>query len=624
MGKTTIAVNALHDKRVAARFGERLWFVRCDGVKSRAELIAAIATAVGLPITPTVEQSVMASLAGSSAVLVIDNAETPLDADESEVEKLLALMGTIQSLAMIVTIRGHKRPRGVPWQTSLEAERLDEQAARDVFLAVSGKDKFADDAFLYRLLGALDGVALAITLMARYAEVFDSLEPVWSVWDRKRTAMLKDGEESTRETNIVASYELSISTLTTAGRRLLAGLAMLPNGVALIDLDNVFPDSEEPARELRARALIFDESQRLRILAPLREYVAAAYLPDSRDAQAATDHYIALALREGNKVGHSEGSSAVARLAPELANIEFLLANTSSQTPPLFLARAAVAWANLIRFTGLGSMSVIEGMARRSLEYGMTKEAAACLATLGDIARTRFDHEAAQSWYLEAVPLFRTVGDVRGEALCVWSIGEVAFRRQDHDTAQKQFEEALVILRRIGDVLGEALCIFSLGDLAAARSERETTKKRLEEALPLFLKVGDIVGEANCIFGFGQIANARKDHLAARKEFEKALSLYQGVGAVLGEANCFLILGAIALAMGNRDEAEERTLKALALYEKLPDPYSIGLARERLAGLASGEVARRAHLSAARAAWHSIGRDDLVDRLDADFGDGVS
>jgi hypothetical protein len=57
-----------------------------------------------------------------------------------------------------------------------------------------------------------------------------------------------------------------------------------------------------------------------------------------------------------------------------------------------------------------------------------------------------------------------------------------------------------------------------------------------------------------------------------------------------------------------------------AFAGRLPEPYSIGMARRRLARLASDEAARRAHVAAARAAWRSIGRDDLIEELDTEFG----
>lgn len=51
IGKTTIAKKAIHHKAVAERFRGRRWFVRCDGAKSRAEVVAAIARAAGVAVT---------------------------------------------------------------------------------------------------------------------------------------------------------------------------------------------------------------------------------------------------------------------------------------------------------------------------------------------------------------------------------------------------------------------------------------------------------------------------------------------------------------------------------------------------------------------------------------------
>ncbi len=128
------------------------------------------------------------------------------------------------------------------------------------------------------------------------------------------------------------------------------------------------------------------------------------------------------------------------------------------------------------------------------------------------------------------------------------------------------------------------------------------------------------MGEANCTNGLGQIAFERLDLDSARKRYEEALPLYQRVGDWLGKAGCIQGLGDIALKVGNLRQAHELHLSALAIYEKIPAPISIGRARCELARLASDKGARRAHVAAARAAWRSIERDDLIEQLDAEFG----
>jgi hypothetical protein len=51
------------------------------------------------------------------------------------------------------------------------------------------------------------------------------------------------------------------------------------------------------------------------------------------------------------------------------------------------------------------------------------------------------------------------------------------------------------------------------------------------------------------------------------------------------------------------------------LYARIPEPFSIGWTRFRLVELAGG-AERAAHIAAARDAWPSIDRPDLVALLD--------
>ncbi len=99
----------------------------------------------------------------------------------------------------------------------------------------------------------------------------------------------------------------------------------------------------------------------------------------------------------------------------------------------------------------------------------------------------------------------------------------------------------------------------------------------------------------------------------ARQRYEAALPLYQKVGALLGEANCIQSLGDIDEAVGETALACRRWRDALALYARIPEPYSIGGTHLRLARRAATPAEAAEHRQAARQAWASIGRQDLID-----------
>jgi tetratricopeptide (TPR) repeat protein len=539
-------------------------------------------------------------------------------------------------------------------------------AARDAFLAIVGK-RLGDDPRLDELLNGVDCVPIAITLLAHQAEGEPNLETLYQRWQRERTEMLQRADARDRLTNIELSYELSLHgpRMTDGGRRLLSMLALLPNGLALTDVGAIMPDGgDAAAMTVRKAGLIQDEAGRVRLLAPLREYLRRKYQPEDADRGRLAAHYVGLAKDHAATLGATGGGEAAKRLTTEAANVECLIAMALDGAEASSALEAAIAWAEFVRFTGIGSEAPVERAAAVARDTNDLRSCARCIESLGHIALARSDHETAKRRYEQAQPMYRQVGDVQGEANCINGLGDIALRRSDHETAKRRYEEAQPMYRQVGSVLGEANCIQSLGDIALARSDHETAKRRYEEAQPMYRQVGAVLGEANCIRSLGDIALARSDHETAKRRYEEAQPMYrqvgdvQGeancitglgdlalersehetakrryeeaqpmyrqVGTVLGEANCIQRLGDIALQQSDRVGARQQFEDALALYQRIPEPYSIGGAHRRLARLTSDDAEQRRHVAAARAAWLSIDRSDLVKEfLDEAFGEGA-
>ncbi len=95
--------------------------------------------------------------------------------------------------------------------------------------------------------------------------------------------------------------------------------------------------------------------------------------------------------------------------------------------------------------------------------------------------------------------------------------------------------------------------------------------------------------------------------------------MYQRVGDLLGEANCIQGLGDVARRVSDNASAQGFCEQALRLYERIGEPFSIGSTHLRLARVAASPEDRDRHIEAARAAWLSIDRPDLVKQLDDEF-----
>jgi tetratricopeptide (TPR) repeat protein len=624
IGKSAICLAALHDKKVQERFGERRWFIRCDGALSADALLSGLAAELGVIWTGSpgsVLDRVCAALYADLAVVVLDNFETPWTADPLPVEELLRILAAIPQLGLAVSARGTARPGGLSWRDFAMLSPLRLPDARQVFLAVAGAG-FAGDPYLDELVNQLDGVPLAVELMGYAAQGQPDLRTVSEQWRQERVAMLQRMGGGRRELSVAVSVEASVTAplMTVSARRLLALLGVLPDGVTRDDLTDLLPGGGRGAAAvLRQLGLAFDEGNRLRTLAPVREHVATAHPPESLDLTRAVTHYAQLAAALGDQVGRRDGAQASTRLQAESGNIAAMLRHAEAHGQIDQLVAAVCGLAVYWRLTGLSQPTVLRAAEQVIAAYGTPWHRARTGRALGDLALSRFDHDSAQTWYEQALPFYRQAGDVCGEANCIKGLGDIDLARSDHDAAQARYEQALPLYRQAGDVRGEANCIKGLGDIDLARSDHDAAQARYEQALPLYRQAGNVRGEANCIKGLGDIDLARSDHDAAQARYEQALPLYRQVGNVRGEANCIKGLGDIDLARSDHDAAQARYEQALPLYQAIPDPYSMGWVLVRVARLDSSDGNRARHWNMARDAWTSIGRDDLIQSVQAEF-----
>jgi tetratricopeptide (TPR) repeat protein len=583
-GKTTITLAALHEQRVAERFGPRRFFVRCDSAKNREDLVGAIVSTIGLQPGPDVEGSLFEELHRIHTVLVLDNAETPLEGmDQAAVREILADLGHVSGLALVASVRGQERPWGPNWREAIRVGPLQADAARQAFLDKSEK-RFENDPELDSLLDEVDRLAIAVVLLGYHAQALDSLAELRRQWQAKKTALLQRDGGQGRHENIEVSVELSVrgSRMTEASRRLLSVLAYLPDGVAEADLETLLPgDGGAAALVLRKVGLAFMQGGRIRVLAPIRECVRRGYPPKDEDVDRTLKHYLQLA-RQGDRAGRERGAEVVARLVPELGNVDSMIARGLEKTDPEPSIGAAVDLGKILCLSGWPSSTPVERALEKARETGRDLLQANCAEQLGDIALDRCDYDTARARYERALLLYSRIGSPLGEANCLVRLGDIAVDCIDYVDARARYADALTYYRRIGSTLGEAICIRRLGDIALACSDYDIAHAHYEEALSLFHEAGDLLGAGNCIQGSGDVA-------LRHSRFDAASALFK---------------------------------EALELYQRLHEPYSVGWTLVRLARLAEeGSKERQAYLEGARLSFESIKRLDFVEELREEFGE---
>ena len=589
IGKSAVCIAALHDERVRARFGERRWFVRCDGAESAETLLSGIAAELGViaEAAGSLRDRVRAVLGDGLCVVVLDDFETPWTADPLRVEALLRIIGRIPGVGVTVSARGSARPAGLRWRDFAMLNPLRLADARRLFLAVAGAG-WSSDQRLDELLVELDGVPLAVELLGYAAPGEPDLTGVVERWRHERVGLLQRLGGDSRELSVAVSVEASVTSqlMTTAGRRLFGLFGVLPDGMARQDLEVLMPGGGLAAGAvLRKLGLIFDEDSRLRMLAPIREHAAAAHPPAAEDLARAARHYAQLAAT-GDQIGRGVGAQVIARLQAETGNLAAMIHKVAADKRMDELVDGVYGLAEYWRFTGAVQPALVAAVEETISEYGNLLQKARTWRVLGYLACARSDHRTARARFEQALPLFRQAGSVLGEANCILGLGDISLARSDHETARARFEEALLLSQMAKSVLGEANCIQRLGDISLASSDHETAQARYEQALPLYRQDGNVLGEAGCIRRLGDISLARSTYQTAQARYEQALPLYRRAGSVLGEANCILGLGDISLARSDRETARARFEQALALYQQAGDAQGKVSCLSRLSELA--------------------------------------
>jgi serine/threonine protein kinase/tetratricopeptide (TPR) repeat protein len=568
-GKSTITLTALHHPRVTEQFGKRRFFVRCDGATDRDSLVAAIARLVCPDAQLPLEPKVFLELEEAPAVLALDNCETPWEQDTAAVEELLAELAAIPGLALVAALRGEQRPFGPDWRETIRADPLNLETARSVFLAFAG-ERFRDDPDLDPLLLELDGLALAVVLLASQAEAEPDLEGLRQRWHDQRTALLHRSGGREKLHSLEVSLQLSIDSprMTEESLRLLSLLGLLPEGVAREDLVALLPESgADAASVLRKVGLAYDQGLRLRVLAPIREYVQRSHTPPEEDFDRTVDHYLALA-RIGEKLGTEGGAEAADRLRAEMGNLEPMILAGLERDDPIPAIRSALACTEAIRVTGVGGLILI-GCARQAARaVSQAKLEADCIRKLGDINLYRGHLGQAWSCYEEALEIYRRAGELHGEACCTACLGDVYLQRGQPRAASRFYEEAWTHFHELGDLYWEAYCLHGLGHTGVHLSEKDA-RLRLEKAMTLFRQIGDVRGEANCLLNLGHGSFYLNDFERARTEYEAALPLFRRIGSLQGESSCLRSLGHIALNQGNPKAARTLAEKALLLSRRV-------------------------------------------------------
>ncbi|KAG8959056.1 hypothetical protein FRC03_008512 [Tulasnella sp. 419] len=590
MGKTSVALKAVHNPRIIERFGVYRRWVPCEQATSLPIFIELIAKSLGLPPSTSNDRfsEIVAFLEelGVLQIVLFDNFETiwDLEGEQSAVAVILSRLASIPSLSFIITMRGIQHPASdlIDWTSPRlpPLTPLELDPAQEAFVRVSPDSE--GDPHLPELLRELDCMPLAITLMAKLAEVGESVTELLSQWRQEQVKLLSQ-PGGDRTSSIEVSIRLSLTSssvrLNADAIPLLSILARLPGGAFLERLPTICPSIQgwkASLRVLRTAALVYDSPDKtaVHMLSPIRSYVLLHHELAYKPLQDLRNAYYGLAETGNTYHGASNFVELLTELSKEEINLESIILDALHNADEKIGAISAAA-----AFSGYLNLSQPRvNIIQAAIEVARKTEStllADCLQIYGETLRYQSQYDSASLALEEARDRYTQVHDKFSTAYCLWSIGDMLGDQHKWDEACLMVEEAKGLYTELDWQGGTADCLSQLGLIYQAQCKFEIALSALEEAKSLHIEGQNKLGMANCLQNLGTVYHAQGEYEAASSAAEEAKSTYIKMNIPLGIANSLKVLSDVHYNQGQYSEAYSAAEEARAQYIRWGDKSGI-------------------------------------------------
>ncbi|KAH7097955.1 hypothetical protein BKA62DRAFT_661263 [Auriculariales sp. MPI-PUGE-AT-0066] len=584
IGKTSLALAALHDSRVIEVVGDHRFFISVEGMIDIDAASTLLATHLGLDASSDPLSRAIAYFQSlPRALLVVDNLETLWFSKNAsarvDTEQFLSRLAEVSSLTLLVTSRGAVPPDGVQWSNAQSAElaQLSLDAARDTFVQIATLPaESTEQAVLDTLLVELDCVPLAVTLLANLAVLENSPSDLLRRWKKSRTGLLHaQGEDRLRSVDV--SITVSLDQLKgmkhgVEAVQLLAVCAHLPDGLrppVFAQLDEHFANIDAAKDMLVEFALVnVGADGELKMLSPIRYFVLDNHPMTDLHLVSLRHIYFGIAASAPQRPADNFNLLS-AQLAPEYGNLtSFLMHLIDSEEPSDELCNAVNAVSEYAYWT-MPSSTLREALLPRLSTTTQTAWRARCLKNLGRVCLRRDEYSDATQNLQAARVLYAELGDRHEEVKCRRLLG-ICLRMQDLvDAAEVELRTAQDMFTELDFKFDAAQCMQQLGEICRQRDKYDQAIEHLTSARDTFNQCGERLYAAQCTHSLGQIQLEKSNLPAAQSELQSALSAFESLGSQLGATQCTQLLGEVMRRQGNYGPAESLLTAALEAFTRL-------------------------------------------------------
>ncbi len=600
-GKTRLAVEAARE--AAGRFGEGTFFIDLAPLREPAEVVPAIAAALGVRRPVGAARPVDAMLADHlrrrRVLLLLDNFEH-VAAASAQVEQLLAsalharaIVTSRRSLHLAAAKEFPVPPLSVE-QAAAGADALQVTRCESVRLlaerAATARPDFVvtaeNAAALGEICARLDGLPLAIELAAPRLRLLTPQDLARRLADCLDLAAGPLPGAPARQQTLRRTLDWSYDLLDDGEKKLFARFAVFAGGASVDAAERVCRGGPEDADVLAGLSSLADHSllhrdesggeTRLRMLETILEYARERLEAGGEAETAGARHaafFLSLVEQAEPQLHGPEQMRWVARLVQEEHNcgraMSWLL-RRGKATEALRLA-VALRWFHHRRGDfELGARWLEEALALpQSASLG--EERARALDALGWLVFVQGDWARAHALYAEGLALARRLGARGVEAALLADLGVAERWLGSDDEGTRLCEEAVAIAREIGGPARLATSLIWAYGTTGGRPVGRSPREGLEEAVRISQRCGDLWGTAHALNSLGDFLREAGEHAEACSRYEGALRAFQELGDRWMTAWTFEGLGRALFLGGETKRGAAHLRESLSLFVRLGD-----------------------------------------------------
>jgi len=598
-GKTALAREAI--ERFAYVWPAGVWATTFENLPARDVFLNDLARFLGITPDPAaesfqLERQVLSQLGQRRTLIVLDNAETLVDAVEARNASAIHLAELVKQLPspMVSLLVTSRVQLGWPEETSLELGGLSPQEGAALFRqSAPQRSEAVDLALAKQLSRRVGGHPLSLRLLGG---AFNASAITLPAFLAEYEAQLVKAEntyvsEQHRQRTLYASIETSVRYLDEDHRRLLSRLWLfhapfLPQIAAQIFDPQATPEEgKEPEDQ---RSPIYDRLHTLwrrglvlRETFTVREGMLSFYsLPPTmrpyvEQFLARTDERETLLARFGTAY---TGLVVYLRRELDLGGVAAAMAlllradleRGASCVTGVEQGYYWLRWGWILQRLGYRKSGL--ELTEQALQVGQEQDQklkSHALNNMAAVYQQTGQPQQALKLYEQALPLMRKVGDRAGEAATLNGLAGVYADTGQPQQAIKHFEQALPLTREVGDRAREATTLNGTALVYQQTGQPQQAIKLYKQALPLAREVSDRAREATILNNMAGVYADTGQPQQAIKHFEQALPLMREVGDRAGEAATLNNIALVYQSLQRYAEAQVAFEQSIALAQQV-------------------------------------------------------